>query len=187
MHKILITILVVSVSACGKDSSNSSKPQRTVDTVHTRPLEVTQKETVRFHRKKQMISRYNCKNELVSRKIETLNGLSKKITIDYENRKKVWSYSVHNRRTKSGNRGALVTDGKFVVDYAPTVFNMHVKSGINDVEYVFNRCTKIGMDQQGQRACLGIIELEKEGMIQIDVYYSSEVLPGEQHIRANCN
>lgn len=182
MHILLVVSIVMLAGACGKKSSNS-KPERVIDPIHERPLEITQKETINFLRKEQMTSRYNCKGELVSRKLETLNSLSKKITIDYPNRKNAWSYSVYNRRTRSSNRGAITTDGKFVVDYAPTVFNMRVKEGINDVEYIFNKCSQIGKNPQGERVCLGTVTLEKEGMVQLDVYYSSETLAGERFFR----
>lgn len=182
MKNFFLVFLIFSLASCGKKSSNSHKPERIIDPVHVRTLEITQKETVNFHRKEQMTSRYNCKNELVSRKLETLNSLSSKLLINYENRKKAWSYSVYNRRTKSSNKGAFTKNGNFVVDYAPTVFNMKVKNGINDVEYVFNKCTKIQENSQGEKKCVGTVELEKEGMIQIDVYYSAETVPGETHI-----
>lgn len=182
MKSFILLFLIFNLTSCGKKSSDSHKPERRIDPVHERPLEITQKETVNFHRKEQMTSRYNCKNELISRKLETLNGLSKKILINYENRKKAWSYSVYNRRTKSSNKGAFTENGHFVVDYAPTVFNMKVKTGINDVEYVFYKCTKIQEDSQGKKECVGTLELEKEGMIQLDVYYSAETLPSERHI-----
>jgi len=180
---LLVFSLITLGTSCGKKSSNDSpKPETRIDPIHVRPLEITQKETLTFLRKEQMVNRYDCKGILTSRKLETQNGLSKKITINYSNRKDAWEYSVYNRRTKSSNRGAFTIDGKFVVDYAPTVFNMRVKEGINDVEYVFNKCTLIGTNPKGERVCLGSIELEKEGMVQIDVYYSSEVISGEQNI-----
>ena len=182
MHVLLIVSLVVLAGACGKKPSKS-KPDRKIDPVHERPLEISQKEIVNFIRKEQMTARYNCKGDLISRKLETQNSLSKRITIDYPNRKGAWSYSVYNRRTRNSNRGAISTEGKFVVDYAPTVFNMQVKDGINDVEYIFNKCSQVGKDPQGQRVCLGTVTLEKEGMVQIDVYYSSETIPGERTYR----
>lgn len=182
-HALLFIVLVA--SACGKkDSSSSSKPEQNTNPV--RDLELTQRESVSFTRKEQMVSRYDCAGALTSRKIETTNSLSKKITIEYENRKKAWSYEVYNRRTKSSNKGAFVANGNFIVDYAPTVFNMQVKQGINDIEYTFNRCTETQKNPNGDVVCIGKIEVEKEGLIQVDVTYSATVLPGEQHIRPSC-
>lgn len=182
MPILMIVSLVMLAGACGNKPSKS-KPERKVDPIHERPLEITQRETINFVRKEQMTARYNCKGELISHALETLNSLSKKITIDYPNRKNAWSYSVYNRRTRNSNRGAFSTDGKVVVDYAPTVFNMQVKDGINDVEYIFNKCSQVGKDPQGRPVCLGTVTLEKEGMVQIDVYYSSETIPGERTFR----
>ena len=178
----MIVTIAALAGACGKKSSKS-KPDSVINPVVERPLEITQRETVNFVRKEQMTARYNCKGELTSHKLETLNSLSKKITIDYPNRKNAWSYSVYNRRTKNRNRGFSSTEGKFVVDYAPTVFNMQVKEGINDVEYIFSNCSQVGKDPQGQVVCLGTVTQEKEGMVQIDVYYSSVTIPGERTFR----
>lgn len=184
---ILLFLTLTLISACGNKNSSSHKPKKQADPVVERELELTQREAVSFVRREQMVTRYNCTGQIASRKLETTNSLSKKITIEYEGRKKAWSYEVYNRRTKSRNTGAFTTDGKFVVDYAPTVFNMHVKEGINDIEYVFKRCTETGKNQKGETICVGKIEVEKEGLIQLDVTYSSEILPTERFIQATCS
>ena len=49
--------------------------------------------------------------------------------------------------------------------------------------YVFERCTEFGKDPNGNVICTGKVETEKEGIIQIDVSYSSEILPGEDILR----
>jgi hypothetical protein len=185
MKTLVLCSLLLCLCACGNKKKSSSggggTPEVVVDPIHTRPLEITQIEAVHFHRKEQMTSRYDCAGLLESRNIETLNYLSEKLTINYVNRKKASSYSVYNRRTRSQNKGFAVSDGKFIVDYAPTVFNMRVKEGMNDIEYIFNKCIEYGKNPQGERICLKE-ELEKEGMIQVDVTYSSEEIPTERHI-----
>jgi hypothetical protein len=186
MNKLIFLFLTLTlVSACGNKKSSSHKPKKQADPVVERELELTQREAVSFVRRQQMVTRYDCAGQITSRKLETTNYLSKKITINYEGRKKAWSYEVYNRRTKSRNQGAFTDDGKFVVDYAPTVFNMHVKEGINDIEYVFIRCTQFGKNEKNETICLKT-EVEKEGLIQLDVTYSSEVLPNEQFIHPTC-
>lgn len=182
----LLLMVLTLVSACGNKKASSNKPNKQTEQVVYRDLELTQRESVSFVRREQMVTRYNCTGQIASRKLETTNSLSKKITIEYEGRKKAWSYDVFNRQTKSRNTGAFTANGNFVVDYAPTVFNMHVKEGINDIEYVFNRCTDIGKNPKGETICLGKIEVEKEGLIQLDVIYSSEVLPNERIIQPSC-
>ena len=183
MKNLYLLTLGLIIIGCGKNSSGNKNPESTVDPIHTRALETTQKETVTFLRQEQMISRYNCQGLLASRKIETQNSLSKKITINYENRKRAWDYTVYNRSTKSAQKGAFVAEGKFVTDYAPTVFNMRVKVGINDVEYVFYRCPLISVNLKGEKICSAPLEVEREGIVQLDVYYTAETLAGEQHIR----
>lgn len=173
--------------ACGKPATNSgesgTEPQMPDDPYHSRPLPITQHEELSFHRREQMTLRFNCQGKLVSKKLETLKSLSKSFTIDYSNRKKAWSYAGYNRRTRSSNLGFMSSQGKIVVDYAPTVFNMWVKEGENDIEYVFNRCTQVGKDDStGATICKGAIEVEAEGIVRINVNYSSEVVSGEREI-----
>ena len=182
MRICLGLLVLLTVVSCGKNTSGK-KPSPLINPIQERLLEVTQKEPVTFLRQEKMVSRYDCQGNLTSRKYETMNSLSKKITINYEHRKTAWDYSVFNRRTRSNKKGALTTDGKFVTDYAPTVFNMRVKKGINDIEYAFYRCTHITLDSEGQKKCMGAIELEKEGIVQLDVYYTAETLRGEQIIK----
>ena len=130
-----------------------------------------------------MTSRYNCDGKLMSRKLETQNRLSKKITVNYNyNSKSFWSFSVLNRRTNSSARGVAVGVGKFVVDYAPTVFNMRVREGINDIEYIFQGCSKIVINERNEKSCQGQISVEKEGLVQLNVYYVAETVAGEQHL-----
>lgn len=141
-----------------------------------RPLEITQNEKVNFYRKKQMVTRYDCNGHVTSTKLETVDSnLTATLTAHYANRKKAWSYSVYNRRTK--NSGGKKSKGEFTVAHSPTIFYMHVKNGINDIEYVYNKCTSIvGLN------CVGEIVVEKEGMLQVDVQYSEEILPGNRDI-----
>lgn len=184
MKAFVILSLLLSLLACGQKketSSDGGNPDTTVNPVKPRPLEITQIEDIHFNRQQQMTSRYDCARRLISRKRETLNSLAKKLTIDYENRKDAWSYSVYNRRTRSRSMGFGMSEGKFVIDYAPTVFNMRVKKGINDVEYIFNKCIEFGKNPQGQKICLKQ-ELEKEGMVRVNITYSSEEIPTERHI-----
>lgn len=179
---LLLSIVLLSSLGCGKKSSSSKKPSTEINNETLRPLEITQRETVDFVRKEQKIIRYDCNGHVTSNKLETINSLSKKLTINYENRKGAWSYSVYNRRTKSSQKGLLTENGRFIIDYAPTVFNMHVKEGINDIEYVFKKCPDIGINDDGGKFCKLEPVPEKEGMIQVTVNYSSEIVPGEQHI-----
>ncbi len=175
------------VSSCGMKITNSGPGTDTwvdpLEDYHKRPLPVTQHETVTFTRKKQIIVRYDCSNHVISNNLETINSLSKKMTINYENRKDAWSYEVFNRTTKDGKRGALVSEGKFVIDIAPTLFNMKVNEGFNQVEYVFKKCTQIGKNPQGQKICVGEQLTEREGIFEIQIVYYVEIIPGEQVVR----
>lgn len=177
------------LTSCGikLSSSDSKKPERSIDPLeeyHKRPLPITQFESVSFIRKKQQTVRYDCDGVVTSNGLETINSLDKKLTVDYENRKGAWSFEAYNRRTRNGKLGFLVKIGQFVIDYSPTVFHMTVNEGLNDVEYVFYKCTNIIVDAQNNQKCAeGALQVEKEGIVQIDVLYSQEIVPGERIIR----
>lgn len=171
------------VASCGnRPVQTDSRPEVSKNPLENKPLEITQRETVTFHRLRKMISRYDCTGNVISRKLETMNNLSKKITIDYEERDNIWSYSVFNRRTRSSGKGLFTHKGQFIVDYSPTAFNMRVKSGLNAVAYSISTCSEVGQDENANPVCTGTEEVAKEGIVQLDVYYSSETLPGEDHI-----
>lgn len=170
------------VLSCGKKSKKKSE---VVSQNPVEALEVTQKETVTFHRLEKMTTQYNCNGEIISRKPVTQNALRKKITVDYEKRKEAWGFSVSNPRDK---RFILLNhqrfkNGTFTIDFASNPFNVLVKEGINNIVYEFRRCPKIIKDPQRGSICEAPLEIEKKGIIQLDVYYSSELLPEENIIR----
>lgn len=173
------------VSALTNDSDDSTKKKNKKQREpEWRPLEVSQVDDVYFYRRKQMVVRYDCNGHVTSHKLEKVStNLSKKMTVRYENRKKCWSYSVVNRRTHSRGGTWNKDCGEFTIDLSPHLSRMRVKEGINDVEYVFRRCTKIERDQYGTKKCVGAIEVEKEGILQINVHYQNEILDGTREYR----
>ncbi len=187
MKKTLPILLLIFVSCGPVGGPVNFKPNLDLSydplsEYHQRPLDVTQTENVSLIRKKQIIVRHDCNGHVTSNKLETILSPSKKLTSNYENRKTSWSFEVYNRTTRSGNKGFFVDTGEFVIDYAPTLFNMYVKDGINDIEYVFKKCTKISVDANREKICIGEILTEKEGIIRVDVTYVVEIVPGEQYI-----
>lgn len=181
MLNYLILALLVLATSCGKKKSSAPVLMNAEDTYHSRALSITQKEKINFIRNKQMVSKYDCTKTLISRKLEREEKLTTRIIINYENRKNVWSYSVYNRTTKDGKGTFFTSDGKIYISFRPTVFYMQIKEGINEIEYVFNSCTQVGKDSNGQDVCLGIESVEKEGILQLEVVYSKETLP-EKHV-----
>lgn len=183
--KKLIPILLVLFASCGPHKSSKPNRERSIDPLeayHQRPLDVTQTEDVLLIRKKQIIVRYDCNGHVTSNQLETVNSLSKKLTAHYENRKASWSYDVYNRTTRNGNKGFLVDHGQFIIDYAPTVFNMKVKDGPNDIEYVYKKCSKITEDANHHKICTGEVLAEKEGIVRVNVTYGVETIPGEKYV-----
>jgi hypothetical protein len=180
MKTPIILFILLAFSACGRKHSEK-KPSNSSINEAVKVYEVTQREDVHFVRKEKMVSRFDCLGNIVSHKLETQNSLSKKITVDYENRKNAYRFSVVDTKDKSFIRinQYRFKKGVFTIDYAPTLFNLRVKEGQNEIVYAFERCTEYGKDSNGNLICTGKLEIEKEGIVQIDVTYSSEVLPGE--------
>lgn len=181
MKPQIFLLVLLGLSSCGKKNSGNHKPNFNSLRVSEKVFEVTQKEQVHIVRKEKMVTRYDCQGNETSHKLETQNSLEEKITIEYENRKNAYRFSVVHTKDKSFIRlnQYRFKNGTFKIDFAPNPFNIRVKEGLNEIVYTFERCTEFGKDPNGNVICTGKVETEKEGIIQIDVSYSSEVLPGE--------
>lgn len=171
--------------ACGKPVSIKFKPrvQSNNQAMQARTdLEVTQKETVTITRKKAMINYYDCHGNLTDRKLEGINGLSKRMKIKHEKLQDFFRLETKNPRTNQMT-GTSDTHGHFTIDYSPTVFHLQVKEGINNIEYTFYGCSQVGKDERGFKTCVVPLTVLKEGIVQIDVIYNSEVVSEEQEVR----
>lgn len=192
-NTLAMLILLMSTSSClpllyvdalipEEEKKKSEKP--VVEPITFRPLEITQYETVKFYRHKKMTTRFDCDGHVLSHQLETIKqDLSKTMTINYANRKNAWSYSVLNRRTRTNSGTSFQKEGKFTIDYSPTVFHMRVKEGFNDIEYVFNKCSEISKNPAGVNICTGVVSVEKEGIMQLDMVYEELILAGRNEVR----
>lgn len=151
---------------------------------HRRPLDTTQESSVTFYRKKQMVTVYDCNGHVVSHSLKTVDKkLSKTFTVDYPDRKKLWSQIVLNRRNGSQPVFPSRSEGQFTVDYSPTWNHIRVSAGRNEIEYVFHKCADIVTDPAGNKKCASKPYVAKEGIFLVHVDYKVIQLPGvsERH------
>ncbi len=172
-----LTLLLMLISSCGGEiidpNQNSEK----------NPQEVT------LVRQQQLTKRYDCYGNLISSKLETINSVSKKYEIKPKEIENVWSFNASNG---SEIRGSLTNNtGVFTIDMAPTLLNIRVYSGMNEIRYEFRYC-----DDQRQRTiqngdgtsrtetyCANIPTTKEHGSIFINVTYKVEIIPGNRQIR----
>jgi hypothetical protein len=186
---ILLLSLLVLASCGGKNSSGShSSSISPLEAFHQRPLDITDHKQISFVRKKKMTTQYDCNGLVSSRGYVTQNSLSKKIEVKYPGTRQAWRSDIYNRTTKKN----LILSGanyKFTVDHSPTAFNLKVDTGTNLIEYAFYDCLQFGLNDKGEKICLSE-ETEKEGIIQVDVEYRVDLVPGEDFIyppKESCN
>lgn len=144
---------------------------------------------VTLTRKQQRTIRYDCDGNVSSDRIETTNSVSKRMRIDPKDSAGLWSFRAstagNSRGTVSGN------SGYFTIDMSPTVFNLQVYEGMNEIDYLFRHCydirTRTETDDEGSeyevRFCNEPVVDGESGQIFIDVTYVVERSEDPREIR----
>ncbi len=116
-------------------------------------------------RKQQRVIRYNCKGEIRSDKIETINSVSRIYTLEPKETKNLYDFDAVNKTTnsKAGRLGAF-NQGIFTLDLAPTIFNIKAIEGVNEIAWSFYYCSKLNSDKR----CIGNPELKESGTLYIE-------------------
>lgn len=83
---------------------------------------------------------------------------------------------------QTGSTAGLIVGGfKFQVDYSYGALNMHVISGINNIDYTFSRCASSTTDANGNVTCLQT-QNDETGTAVINVSYVEKTLPGTMQV-----
>lgn len=177
MQKLILFSISILLFSCGgqlidKDENNENNP-----------------ESVDLVRKKQRTLRYNCSGELVSNEIETINHVSKRMEVHPDDDDDLWGFSATIRGNTKGHLEG--SKGIFTIDIAPTVFNLRVYEGLNEVEYKFNYCDDVRVrtitDDDGNESketyCASSVYIGEEGKVYLQVTETVEMIPGEREIR----
>lgn len=137
-----------------------------------------------FVRLNQMHKRYDCGGEVISEKMETINSLSKRYRIASEDAAHVWGFKATSRYsgdTKGSLWGSL---GQFTVDLAPTLLNIQIKPGLNEIRYQFSYCYEVVMEPQtGEKQCAHTLEYSDEKSFWLKANYKLKELQGVREIR----
>ena len=125
MKLILIPIFLILASCGGEliDQTENSEDN---------PQEVT------LVREQQRTIRYDCEDNIISDKIETINSVSKRMRIDPLDSEGAWSFSANMGGDYGGSMQG--SSGYFTIDMSPTVFNIQVYEGMNEIDYIFRYC-----------------------------------------------
>lgn len=167
MNKLLLVTFLVILSSC----ENVSKTDFA-------SAESPFKETI--VRKKQRVIRYNCKGEIQSDKVESLNGLWKIYTIEPKVKTNLFDFVAVNKTTgsKAGRLGVFKT-GVFTLDLAPTLFNINAVEGLNVIDWSFHYCSK-PIENHG---CSVKTEVKESGTFYIDIKYEVEFINEIDEVR----
>jgi hypothetical protein len=127
-------------------------------------------EPVYLERQYQRVIRYNCLRDVISDKEETVGSPTKWVEIRPGYLGLVHRSSFRNQRTGS-SAGLMSGLYKFKIDYEKGAFNMHVRAGVNPIEFRFYTCNEYAWDGDGQHCVRE--SLVEQGVSYIDVRYSS--------------
>lgn len=170
MNLLFFVLVVASLGSCTEVDSDTTSPDN--------PYKHT------FIRKKQRTIRYNCEGIVTSDKVETTNSLSKVFKISPENRSNVWSFRATG--VQSGDTAGRLwgRQGKFTVDMSPTVFNIQVYPGLNEIRHQFSHCYEVVTDPAtDETQCAHTPEYSDEKSFWLDIEYKVLILDGFREFR----
>lgn len=180
----LLTLSLFTLVSCGGELINQDKN----DEKNPKKVELV--------RQNQRTQRFNCDNQVTSDKVETINSVSKKFEVKPKDKEHLWSFSASNG---SEVKGRLANNtGIFTLDIAPTVFNIRVYPGLNEIDYSFSYCDdkKIRETRHSdgtiskKEYCVHSPIKREEDSLFFDIIYKVEELPGVRVIRMdgqNCD
>ena len=163
----LILLAILEVSCVQVETEGNSKEA---------PMEVD------MVRQLQLVKRFNCDGELTSEQVETIAPLSFGLMIKAEDSRNLWEFRAHGG---SGDyKGTLWRDyGQVTLDYSPTVFNIRVRQGLNEIKYQFGYCDDVRIDPVSSRNyCANEVSYSNEKSHWVYINYEVRNLTGVKEI-----
>ncbi len=133
-----------------------------------------------FVRNKKRVIRYNCKGDITSDKIETINSVSKQFSLKPNIKTNLWDFTAKNVTTNSTKGKVWFDKGVFTLDLAPTVFNIKANEGMNEISWKFHYCNDV--DTQNSK-CKHEPIIKESGTLFIHIRHEVVVLEGADEIR----
>lgn len=167
----LMSILIIVLVSC-----ELVKPE---ETSQDKPHELN------LTREQQRTLRYDCDGKLISDKVETLNSLSKTYSVKPKLKGNLYGFKARGVESgdTAGGLAIIGKRGKFTVDYAPTVFNIQIYKGLNEIRYNFEYCDISGNDENGHHVCLEGYKEGPERSFWLNLNYSVQTLPETREVR----
>jgi hypothetical protein len=129
-------------------------------------------------REQQRVVRYDCKNKVISDKIETINSVSKQYGLSPKKTSKLYDFKAKNETTHKTAGHLWSNNGVFTLDLAPTVFNIDAVEGMNKISWSFSYCEK---NKDGN--CVSTPEIKESGVLYIHIRQDKIVKEGYQEIK----
>lgn len=128
------------------------------------------------------VVRYDCDGNVISKKMETTKSPTKFISISPKTFQNIHSSTFKNLTNGSANP-SVIDFHKFTIDMAPTLLNMKVQDGINQISYEFSYCDQPELGQSGVPTgnCLHTPVIRESGSLFINITYKQFWLDGEIH------
>jgi hypothetical protein len=167
IKKILVLLLGLSAFACAPKELDKSA---------TTPEQAAESAPTVLTRQWQRVIRYDCNNQVTSDKMETVKSPIQNVSIkpfEYTN-----LYSSEFKNLTNGSSPSTLNLTDFVIDMAPSAFNMKVEEGINKIEYKFLYCDQTVVDAQGQTTCAKAPDVRESGTFFLNISYVQQNLDG---------
>ena len=161
MKLIFLTTIILTVASCTRIEVGKTSPSNPYDQELTRKIQRT--------------LRYDCNKDLISDQLETINSVSKSFLVEPPKTLFLKTFVAKNIESGDTAGGIFIDKGHFKIDIAPTVFNIKVYPGLNEIRYQFGYCYDL-VGTQSQ--CRGPMEFTQEQSMWINVTYKEEVIPG---------
>lgn len=165
-------MLTISISACTGKSMN--KEATTVYKAETYTLIRDWKRVIRF----------DCQGKVVSDKTETIRAPNQYVSIAPKTSFNLYSAAFKNL-TNQATAPMTTNLTSFTIDIAPTLLNLKVEEGINQLEYRFYYCDELKKNELNERTgdCVHQPALREEGTLFIKVLYQQNFLEGFDEVK----
>ena len=134
---------------------------------------------IHLSRTLQRVVTYDCDGDVVSDQLATTDSPTKRVDIQPDSRFNIYHANYYNRTT--GDTMRYDHNFHFYIDLSPSIFNMHVQRGINEIYYEFLYCDDYYTSVDGVRSCAHTPYVGESGSVFIDVRYTEYVNPGTRY------
>ena len=171
-RKFLVATVLISGSLLAACSAQNLSTNGTVNQVN-------------LERDYQEVVHTDCNGNVTLDDIETVSSPTAWVQIEPSNAADDGDDAIFTDQQTSSSPALVLGGDQFQVDYSYGALNMHVISGINNINYQFYRCATSTTDANGNVTCL-TTQTDETGTAVINVNYAEKTLPGTMQV-SDCN